>query len=176
MRPSAGKTRRFGWRRRAEDACNVTEKEAIDFVKQHGIVTESFHGPVPSLAEAVAGAPVRGNWWSHPRSHEIFQLGRAVRSHPDVLTCRLVQGKISFVHRRLWSALVRLASEFPASHLASVREIHTPSGKHIVQETPFPKWVPAEVRDEAKKLADATARAGLLPVIRAQKVAKDRQT
>lgn len=146
----------------------MTEKEAISFVKQHGIVTESFHGPVPSLAEAVAGAPVRGNWWSHPRSHEIFQLGRAVRSHPDVLTCRLVQGKISFVHRHLWSALVRLAFEFPAPRLASVREIHTPSGKHIVQETPFPKWVPAEVLAEAEKLSDAAARAGLPPVIPGQ--------
>ena len=155
---------------------NMTEKEAIDFVKKHGIVTESARGPVPSLAEAVAGAPIRGNWWSHPRSHEIFQLSRAVRNHPDVLVCRLVRGKVSFVHRHLWSALVRLASEFPASHLASVREIHTPSGKHIVQETPFPKWVPAEVRDAAEKLSDAKARAGLLPVIRALKVAKDRQT
>ena len=143
----------------------MTEKEAIGFVKQHGIVTESFHGPVPNLAEEVAGAPVRGNWWSHPRSHEIFQLGRAVRSHPDVLTCRLVQGKISFVHRNLWSALVRLASEFPVERLAAVREIHTPSGTHIVEETPFPKWVPAEVRSEAEKLTDAAARARLLPVL-----------
>jgi hypothetical protein len=143
----------------------VTEKEAMDFVKRHGIVTESFHGPVPSLAEAVSGAPVRGNWWSHPRSHEIFRLGRALRSHPDVLTCRLVQGKISFVHRRLWSALVRLASGFPAARLAAVREIHTPTGAHIVQETPFPKWVPAEVLDKAQKLANAAARARLLPVL-----------
>lgn len=153
----------------------MTEEEAINFVKQHGIVTESVHGPVPCLAEAVAGIPIRGNWWSHPRSHEIFQLSRALRNHPDVLVCRLVRGKISFVHRHLWSALVRLASEFPASHLVSVREIHTPSGKHVVQETPFPKWVPAEVRNEAKKLDGAAARASLFPVLRALKMAEDRQ-
>lgn len=146
----------------------MTEKEALGFVKRHGIVTESARGTVPSLAEAVAGAPIRGNWWSHPRSHEIFQLSRAVRSHPDVLVCRLMRGKISFVHRRLWSALVRLASEFPAARLASVREIHTPSGTHIVQETPFPKWVPAGVMDEAEKLADGAARTRLLPVLPAQ--------
>ncbi|MCI0405646.1 MAG: hypothetical protein L0Z48_03450 [candidate division Zixibacteria bacterium] len=153
----------------------MTEKEAIDFVKEHGIVTESARGPVPSLAEAVAGGPIRGNWWSHPRSHEIFRLSRTVRSHSDVLTCRLVQGKISFVHRRLWGALVRLASEFPAPHLTAVREVHTPSGKHIVEETPFPKWVPAEVRNEARKLDDAAARACLFPVLRALKMEKDRK-
>ena len=160
----------YGFRRRrpADDARKMTEKEAIDFVRQHGIVTESVRGPVPSLAEAVAGGSIRGNWWSHPRSHEIFQLSRKVRNHPDVLVCRLVRGKVTFVHRHLWSALVRLASEFPASYLASVREIHTPSGKHIVEETPFPKWVPAEVLDETKKLADATAREKLLPIIRTQ--------
>jgi hypothetical protein len=140
----------------------MTEKDALEFVRRHGIVTESARGPVPSLAEAVAGAPIRGSWWSHPRAEEIFRLSRAVRDHPDVLVCRLVRGKVSFVHRRLWSALVRLASEFPASYLGDVREIHAPSGKHIVRETPFPKWVPAEVLEEAQRLNEAKARACLI--------------
>jgi hypothetical protein len=40
----------------------MSPKEAIAFVKRHGIVLESARGPVPSLAEAVAGEPIRGSW------------------------------------------------------------------------------------------------------------------
>lgn len=130
----------------------MTPKQAIAFVKVNGVVLESGRGAVPSLAEAIAGDPIRGSWWSHPRADEIFQLSRAVRGHPDVLVCGLVRGKVTFVHRRLWGALVWLAPEFPASNLADVREIHAPSGKHIVRETPFPKWVPVEILSEAHKL------------------------
>lgn len=139
----------------------------MQFIRRHGIVTESARGLVPSLAEAVVGSPIRGSWWSHPRAGEIFQLSRAVREHPDVLVCRLVRGKVTFVHRRLWSALVRLASEFPASALASICEIHAPSGKHIVRECPFPKWVPAEVMGAAQRLSEAKARASLAVLVAA---------
>lgn len=140
----------------------------MQFVRRHGIVTESARGLVPSLAEAVVGSPIHGSWWSHPRAGEIFQLSRTVREHPDVLVCRLVRGKVTFVHRRLWGALVRLASEFPVSALASIREIHAPSGKHIVRECPFPKWVPAEVMGAAQRLSEAKARASLAVLVAAQ--------
>jgi hypothetical protein len=138
----------------------------MQFVRQHGIVTESARGSVPSLAEAIAGSPIRGSWWSHPRADAIFQLSRTVRDHPDVLVCRVVRGKVTFVHRRLWSALVRLASVFPASALADVSEIHASSGKHIVRETPFPKWVPVEILSEAQKLTEAKARMSLAALFR----------
>ena len=80
-----------------------TADEAIEFVKEHGVVLEAARGPVPSLVEAIIGASVRGSWWGHHRAHEIFQLTRAMRSSPDVLVCRLVDGKITYVHRRLWT-------------------------------------------------------------------------
>ncbi len=87
----------------------MTSRQALDFIRKHGIVLESARGPVPSLAEVVAGAPVGGTWWSHVKSNEIFGVTRAVRDSDDVLVCRLIQGKITFVHRRLWPALVRAA-------------------------------------------------------------------
>ncbi len=80
----------------------MTIAEALEFVHRHGVALESASGPVPSLAEAIAGGPIRGNWWRHAKSHEIFVLTRAVRDSPDVLVCRLVGQKISYVHRRLW--------------------------------------------------------------------------
>jgi hypothetical protein len=141
----------------------VTSRQAVAFVRKHGVVLESAAGPVPSLAGAIAGAPIRGTWWAHPRSHEIFAATRAVRDCPDVLVCRLVEGRITYVHRRLWAPLVRAASQFSREYLARVQETHTPSGKHVIAEVSFPDWVPAEVSSEAASLseADAILRLGL---------------
>ena len=64
--------------------------EALRFVERHGLVLESArHARVPSLAEAIAGKPIRGSWWSHPKGKAIFAATRAVREAPDVLVCRV---------------------------------------------------------------------------------------
>ena len=39
----------------------MTPKQAIAFVKANGVVLESGRGPVPNLAEAIAGAAIRGS-------------------------------------------------------------------------------------------------------------------
>jgi hypothetical protein len=135
--------------------------EAIGFVRRHGVVLESALGPVPSLAAAVAGGPVGGRWWGHARGREIFAATRAVRACPDVLVCRLVDGKVTYVHRRLWPALVRAAQRFPRRHLARVCERHTATGRHATVEVAFPKWVPGPVAARARRL-DAAAAAGAL--------------
>ena len=121
------------------------------------MVLESAAGPVPSLAEAIAGGAIRGSWWSHPRSHEIFELTQRVRSQEDVLVCRLVNGKITFIHRRLWPALVGAAKRLPKKRLAQVREVHSDTGRHVVKEVAYPRWVPAEVEVEASSLSEAEA-------------------
>jgi hypothetical protein len=109
------------------------------------------------LAEAIAGEPIRGSWWSHPASSQIFELTRMVRDSQDVLVCRLVAGKVTYVHRRLWAQLVRAAGRFPTKRLAQVREIHTASGRHVTREVAFPKWVPVEVSAEASRLSEDEA-------------------
>jgi hypothetical protein len=130
----------------------MTPKQALTFVKTNGVVLESGRGAVPSLAEAVAGGPIRGSWWAHPKGNDIFLCSRAVRQSPDVLVCRLIGGKVTYIHRRLWPALVRLAEEFNPSRLAAIQEVHTSSGKHKVNTTPFPHWVPAKVMQAARRL------------------------
>ena len=135
----------------------VTANDAIGFVKRHGIVLESARGPVPSLAEAVAGERIRGGWWGHPKGHDIFAVNRAVRDSPDVLVCRLVGGKVTFIHRRLWPAVVRLANKLKKTTLAAIREEHTASGSHRIVETPFPKWVARETREAADYLSEEEA-------------------
>ncbi len=135
----------------------MTSRQAAAFVRKHGIVLESAAGPVPSLSIAIAGEPIRGSWWSHPRSHEIFKLTQTIRGREDVLVCRLVNGKVTFVHRRLWPALVRVARLFPKKQLAQVHEVHTSSGRHVTKEVAFPKWVPVEVVTEASRLSEEEA-------------------
>src|SRR5688572_5005941 len=106
-----------------------TAKQALAWVKQSGIAVESARGAVPSLAHLVAGESLRGSWWAHPKGNDIFLLSRAIRRSPDVLVCRLVDGKITYVHRRLWPALVALAARFSRPRLAAVKEVHTAAGK-----------------------------------------------
>jgi len=135
----------------------MTPAEALAFVSIHGLVLESAAGPVPSLAEAIAGERFRGSWWAHARGLEIFALTRATRNHPDVLVCRLVEGKITYVHRRLWPALVRLSERFPPEHLTRIREVHAASGKHVIEEDSFPTWVSPEDAARASALEEIGA-------------------
>lgn len=135
----------------------MTLEQVMAFLHAKGIVLESAQGPVPSLANFIAGEPVRGSWWSHPKSREIFQLTRAVRNSEQVLVCRLVAGKITFIHQRLWPDLVRLSSQFPFHSLAKLHEEHTASGQHAITEIPFPSWVPAEISTQAGQLTESEA-------------------
>jgi hypothetical protein len=135
----------------------MTAEEAISFVREHGVVLASAKGPVPRLTEAIAGEPVKGSWWAHEKSHQIFGILQAIADSSDILSCRLVNGKVTFVHRRLWPALVRLSHRFDGRRLAQVREEHTPTGKHVSHEIPFPRWVPPEVMEEAQRLDEQDA-------------------
>ena len=132
-------------------------RAALAFVKKHGVVLMSARGPVPNLAEAIVGEPVRGSWWAHSRSREMFQVFEAVSDSKQVLVCRLVGGKVTFVHRRLWPALVRLAGRLPKRGLAAVRNEHTAAGRHRAVVTAFPRWVPKSVLSQARRMTVAQA-------------------
>jgi hypothetical protein len=140
----------------------MTTKQALRFVNNNGIALESGRGPVPSLAETIAGKPIRGSWWNHTKANIIFRCSRAVRSSKEVLVCRLIEGKVTYVHRRLWPALVRLADQFDPERLGSIREVHTASGKHKVEVTAFPEWVSPDVISAAAKLTAEQARKQLI--------------
>ena len=144
----------------------MNSSEALDFVKENGIVLESAQGPAPNLAERIAGEPIRGSWWGHRKARQILLCSRAVRDSNEVLVCRLVGGKVTYVHRDLWAPLVKLRGRFDPSRLAAIREIHTDTGKHQIKAVPFPKWVPGDVMKAAKRLsAEEAARVLELTVL-----------
>ena len=140
-------------------------KQALAWVKRCGIAVESARAHVPSLARTVAGDSLRSSWWAHPKANDIFLLSRVIRRSHEVLVCRLVEGKITYVHRRLWPALVSLAGRFPRQRLAALKEVHTASGKHKLLVTHFPDWVPKEVLQAAQKLTEKEAASQLTPVL-----------
>lgn len=135
--------------------------DAVAAVRRHGILLQSAPGPVPNLASLVAGEPVEGSWWGHPRSHEIFRAISRARDSSVVVATHLVGGKITLIHRRLWPAIVRLSNRFDAGALDAVHEEHTQSGAHRTTLTPFPDWVPEDVRDAARALSGNDALAQL---------------
>ena len=135
----------------------MTAAEAISFIQEHGVVLASAKGPVPRLAEAIVNEPIKGSWWAHPKSQQIFAILQAVADSQDVLVCRLVNGKVTFIHRRLWPALVRAAKRFPSARTAQIHEEHTASGRHVTREVPFPQWAPPEVREQAKAMSEEEA-------------------
>ena len=90
----------------------------------------SARGAVPSVAEAVAGEPIVGSWWAHPKGKAIFAALSELDDSVDVRCFKLVDGKITLVHRRVWPALVRLARDgmLAAERLASLQQEHMPTG------------------------------------------------
>lgn len=129
------------------------------FVEQHGVVLASAKGPVPSVAEAIVGEPIVGSWWSHPKGQQIFDALSAIDDHEDIRCFKLVDHKITFVHRRLWPALAKLAQAgvLEADRVASIQQEHMPTGEHRNLTMPFPDWVPdaALARAEAMSIDDA---------------------
>lgn len=141
----------------------MTPRRALDFIRYHGVVLQSAKGLEPTLSVRIAGAPIRGSWWGHPKGHAIFVAIQKIHESRAVLVCTLANGKVTYVHRRLWPAFVRLAKEFPAHALDKAVQAHLPSGRHQRQDVPFPDWVPQSVMDRASRLSvkDANAEIGV---------------
>jgi len=76
-------------------------------LKQHGLLLQT-DARLPNVCALVTGGPVSGSWWGHAQSHDIFGVNCALAEHPDVLVTKLVSGKITYVDRALWSALLAI--------------------------------------------------------------------
>ncbi|MBI3724166.1 hypothetical protein HY251_09480 [bacterium] len=88
----------------------MTPEEALAFVREQRIVPfTDVEGAGKSFVRAVTGESVRGSWWGHAKGNEIFNLAGAVSR--DAVSVKLLAGKETLVHRSLWPALVRAASD-----------------------------------------------------------------
>jgi hypothetical protein len=64
----------------------------------------------PNVTALLAGETVRGSWWAHPKAHEMYRVASELRGHPDVLAIKLVSGKVTFIYRPLWMAVLAIGT------------------------------------------------------------------
>lgn len=62
-----------------------------------------------NVVTLLTGEAVSGSWWSHPKGRLIFAVVSDLSEHPDVLFTKLLNGKVTMVHRRLWPAFLSVA-------------------------------------------------------------------
>jgi hypothetical protein len=86
----------------------VAALKCVAYLAQHGLLMKA-DARLPSVTTMVAGSPVSGSWWAHPLAHAIFFALRDLGDHGDVLLVKLVGGKDTFVHRRLWPEVAAIA-------------------------------------------------------------------
>jgi hypothetical protein len=79
-------------------------REALD---DYGLLLLS-DPDLPSVIGIVVGAPVRGSWWGHPLGGVIYSVSSALEDEAAVLATKLVDGKVTYVHYRLWPAVFTL--------------------------------------------------------------------
>jgi hypothetical protein len=63
--------------------------------------------------QILTGEFPRGTWWSHPDANQIYRILQRVEAHPDLLSTKLLSGKVTFVHRSLWPALLAVVAASP---------------------------------------------------------------
>lgn len=87
----------------------MTSEDLLERLREFDLLLDT-DPTFPSITGLVVGGKVRGSWWAHPQSHEVFRLTCALRAHPDVLMVKLISGKVTLVHRPLWPAIVVVGS------------------------------------------------------------------
>ena len=78
-------------------------------LKEHGMILESDR-VFPNVVTLITGEVPRGSWWKHPRGNEIYVVLDALANHPNVLFVKLLSGKVTLIHRRLWPHILTIGT------------------------------------------------------------------
>jgi hypothetical protein len=73
----------------------------------------------PSATALIAGEPIAGSWWGHAIGHEIYSILGELEHGSGALCVKLVVGKRTYVHPRLYGAFFALLEVQRASSVAS---------------------------------------------------------
>ena len=130
-------------------------RHVLQQLRKLGLLLES-DARLPSVARLFAGEPIRGSWWSHARAQEIFEGLNKLAVHRDVLFTKLVSGKVTLVHRRLWPEFLSIAvsREQWQTHMLtpaarSLLRLVDAEGSVSTNDVPWPK------RFQSMKIGDA---------------------
>lgn len=78
--------------------------EALRILESTGLLMLS-DPRLPSVTGLIVGAPIHRSWWGHPQGGLIYYVVQSLAEHPHVLSTKLIAGKVTFVHRRLWPSV-----------------------------------------------------------------------
>lgn len=84
---------------------------ALALLRAHKIMPVHSAAGLESLLEAIAGEPIRGSWWGHPKGQTIYEVFGALQRSGEVLWAKLVGGKQTAIHRSLWAPLLRVVTD-----------------------------------------------------------------
>jgi len=84
-------------------------EKILKVLKDYGALLVS-DSAFPSVTGLIVGKSVRGSWWSHPLAHTIFTANEMLEEHRDVLITKLISGKVTFLHRTMWTHVYAMAT------------------------------------------------------------------
>lgn len=102
---------------------------------------------------------MRGSWWSHRLAQIIFQVNERLEDLEDVLITKLVSGKVTFVHRSVWSEVVAIGraregwqlKHLPAAAKDLLGQIET-NGSVTTADIIWPSSAKMKLGDAAREL------------------------
>lgn len=87
----------------------ITAEDVLDYLRKVGVLLETDRR-FPSITGIMVREAIKGSWWSHPMANEIYLLSQRLIHHPDTIFLKLLSGKATYVHRRLWPELIAIAT------------------------------------------------------------------
>jgi hypothetical protein len=114
----------------------------------------------PSLTRLTIGEPVRGSWWAHPLSNDVYMVSQRLQHCGEVALIKLVSGKETYLHRQWWPHLVAIGisrqpwqlDDLPGSASALLAEVDRLLSIRLDRfGGPQPR---KEIREDARSLAE----------------------
>jgi hypothetical protein len=109
-----------------------TLAQALALLREQKVLPLTAVKSLRALTNEVAGETVRGSWWAHPRGKAIFNLAGQLDDSDEVISLKLVAGKITFVHASLWPPLLRVVTD-EGWRAARIPKLSAPARRLLAQ-------------------------------------------
>src|SRR5262245_20986285 len=132
-------------------------RSVFEEFRKYGMLLQS-DARLPSVTRLVAGEGVSGSWWSHPKARDIFAIAEQLSDHPDAVTTKLVSGKRTYVHRKLWPQLFSIATAQAPWQLEDISQTALSLLKRVEQDRVIRSVRVQSSRGSGKAMAGEAAR------------------
>ena len=131
----------------------TSDAQLLNFVTSNQIVAESAKLGCLTAIGFMVRQEFAGSWWSLPEASRLYNTLQRIRNHPRILVCRLLAGRVTYVHSDSWEPLLALENCLPEGALDRIVERHLRSGKHEVVKVSPAEWAPLETKQRVAHLA-----------------------